>query len=88
MIHNLADVNPKYRCPKRRTHAAIAACVLVVSHLSDPDIFYVFAICSRYSLQIPDLKFSLCLSLLIFLRDIIPLIIQLLTFGKSHFHLH
>ena len=41
-----------------------------------------------YFLQISDFKFSLRFSFLVFFRDIIPLIVQFLTFRKSNFHFY
>ena len=38
--------------------------------------------------KIPYLKVSACFSLLILLSDILTLIVQLLTFGKSNLYLH
>ena len=38
--------------------------------------------------EIPYLEVSACFSLLILLGDILTLIVQLLTFGKSNLYLH
>lgn len=48
--------------------------------------FSVFCLRSTFSVQIPHLKFFLCLTSLIFLRDILTFVIQLLSFCQADLH--
>ena len=50
--------------------------------------FSVFCLRSTFSVQIPHLKFFLCLTSLIFLRDILTFVIQFLSSCHSDLHFH